>query len=141
MYDDYVNLLDKYQTKQPGEKWSTESETRNTKNYRTKQYVRYLDYPARELKLTVQEKQEVEYIIETVPLKELHANLSYELIITSLCFIIKSHRRSIKPYEYRICNEYGLDWKTLYRVAINYLHYMRANRPLKAQRKDELTYE
>lgn len=55
------------------------------KRWRRKQYINKLDLVAEQLKMTENEKEIVEHVIDTYNLKQIHSRLKYDTIIPAIC--------------------------------------------------------
>ena len=124
-------LLNKYQTKQPGEVFTSESlkEAYNNKEWRLAQKVRTCKYVMDELGLKGTDRDRCIYIVKKVPLKQLHRKASCETIITCICFYIKKLQTpKRRTYDYRVCKEYGVDEEIFSLVIARLCDYFQRNR-------------
>ena len=124
-------LLNKYQTKQPGEVFTSESlkEAYNNKEWRLAQKIRTCKYVMDELGLKGTDRDRCIYIVKKVPLKQLHRKASCETIITCICFYIKKLQTpKRRTYDYRVCKEYGVDEEIFSLVIARLCDYFQRNR-------------
>lgn len=113
-------LLNKYKTRQPMEKWSTESYTEESKERRIKEYIRISNYYMDRMKLVGTQRRDLQWIIKNIPLQDLNRRANAENIILSLCiYIRKSYNSNFRWHEYAIIKETGLDCQTILTVIMN----------------------
>lgn len=120
-YDEYAYLLNKYKSRHPMEKWSTESYTAETKSVRIRDYVRMSEYIMDSMRLVGTQRRDLKWLIKNVPLKSLHSKAKIECIILCLCiYIRRSYGDNPSMWKsYKIVKEYGLDCNTLLVVITN----------------------
>lgn len=107
-------LLNKYETKQPGECFVSDELKReyNNQEWRKKQKIRVCQNIMDRLNIKGTSRDRCINIIANIKLKELHHNGSCELIITAICCYVKRTMDSnFKLEDYNVCNEHGLNYK------------------------------
>ena len=105
-------LLRKYETKQPGEAYTSKKlkEDYGNREWRLANKIRTCKYVMDELGIQGQNRDRCIYIVKNVPLKELHRKASCETIITCICFYIKKLQTpKRRTYNYKVCKEYNVD--------------------------------
>ena len=105
-------LLRKYETKQPGEAFTSNNvkDAYNNKEWRLAGKLRTCNYVMNELGLKGADRERCIWIVKNVPLKELHRKASCETIITCICFYIKKLKTpKRRTYNYRVCKEFDVD--------------------------------
>lgn len=134
-HDRSINfLLRKYETKQPGEAYTSDEvkqEYNNTK-WRLSQKIRICDNIINRLNINGRNKDLCHNIIKNIPLKQLHGNASCETIITGICFYVKRLENSnVKIEDYKVCNEYGLTYQNYSLIVGRLCDYYRKNSYMK----------
>ena len=105
-------LLRKYETKQPGETFTSDNmkQDYNNKEWRLANKLRTCNYVMNELGIQGSNRDRCIYLVKKVPLKALHRNARCETIITCLCFYIKKLQTpKRRTYNYKVCKEYDVD--------------------------------
>lgn len=124
-------LLRKYETKQPGETFKSNSlkQSYNNKEWRLANKIRTCNYVMNELGLQGTSRDRCLYIVKKVPLKELHRKASCETIITCICFYIKKlEAPKRRTWNYKVCKEYGVDEEIFSLVIARLCDYFQKNR-------------
>ena len=105
-------LLRKYETKQPGESFTSNRLKMDygNKEYRLASKIRTCKYVCDEFGLKGGDRDRCIWIVKNVPLKELHRKASCETIITCICFYIKKlETPKRRTWNYKVCKEFGVD--------------------------------
>lgn len=108
-------LLNKYKTKQPGERWNSKREKENGKGaWNMKQKIRTAQIMMSRLNIYGQDKERVIHIIQDIDnFKYLCKNCSCETIIAAICFyVMKSNKTKININDYSIFKEQNLTEKS-----------------------------
>ena len=101
-YDETTRLLDKYSTKQPGERWSKETEKRKDLIIEYNEKLRLFDGINSEyFHLQGTQKDRVRYLIKNLNFKKICGRCSSEQIIVLICFFVK--REYDKYYTRKNC--------------------------------------
>lgn len=107
-------LLNKYETKQPGEKWDTKREKENGKPaWNMKQKIRTAQIMMSRLNIKGNDKERVIHIIKDIDdFKHLCKNCSCETIIATICFyVLKSSDSNTHIDRFSLWSENNLSWK------------------------------
>ena len=123
-------LLRKYETKQPGETFKSNSlkQSYNNKEWRLANKIRTCNYVMNELGLKGEQRDRCIFIVKRVPLKELHRRASCETIITCICFYIKKlETPKRRTYDYKVCKEYEVDEEVFSLVISRLCDYFQKN--------------
>lgn len=130
-YERYQKLLIKYNVRQKAERWSSESYTQETRYRRRKEYLKDSSYLMDRMKLVGNQRVQLQHMVKTIPLKDLHRRLDYERIILCLCiYVRKSYDKQFKWQNYGVVKEYGLESHHLLTVIMNLCIYYNKNSPL-----------
>ncbi|BBL62195.1 hypothetical protein [Methanobrevibacter arboriphilus] len=108
-------LLNKYETKQPGEIWNKRREKKEGKSaWNMKQKIRIAKIMMGRLNINGADKERILYIIQDIgDFKELCRNCSVEMVIATICFyVMKSNLSKIKLADYKVFKENKLTEKT-----------------------------
>ena len=113
---------------------SLEEKYKNTDKgvWRLGEYKAFIHVNRDRLPLTDVHVTRLEYLIDNIPLKSLHANATYEqiLLCLSIYCIEETTNKTVSIERYRVLNEYGVT-RTMYSVVLrNLLKYYRQNQPL-----------
>lgn len=123
-------LLQKYETKQPGE--HTTNKEISMKNWRLKQKIRITQNIMNRLNIQGNNRKMCLNIIKNIRLKDLHHNAKCETIITAICFYIKkTENTNVKLEDYSVCTEYDLNYQTFSLVMCRLCDYYRKNSYMK----------
>lgn len=127
-------LLRKYETKQPGEAYTSKRLKMDygNKEWRLANKIRTCKYVCEELGLKGVDCERCIWIIKNVPLKELHRQASCETIITCICFYIKKLKTpKRRTYNYKVCKDYGVDEEIFSLVMARLCDYFQQHSYLK----------
>lgn len=129
-------LINKYKTKQKGEKWSKESEVKEVQEWRANEVRRIATSFMDDFNLHGTQKKEVLNILDEIKTSELYRHTKQEIIILVICLYVKKstdkrYSANILPENYSICREYGLDSKIAYNITTRLLTCYRKKNPLK----------
>lgn len=134
MTRDYQFLLDKYQTKQPGEPNTTLKEY-GMQTWRTRQRIRTCQNIMDQLNIQGGNRERCIHIVKTVPYKQLHRNGTEELITTAICFYIKKLLEPNADLEdYSVCKVHGLTYKNYTLIITRLCDYYQKNSIIKQNR-------
>lgn len=101
-YDEINDLLDKYSTKQPQERWSSETDKRKQKIVALNNNLRLFGGINSEyFRLTGTQVNRAEYLIKKINFKKVCGRCSSEQIIVLICFFVK--REYDKYYTRKNC--------------------------------------
>lgn len=130
-------LLDKYETKQPGEIWNKEKETSTKREWRIKQKVRFADYVLNELNMKGIQREQVKHMLNNIKdLKVLCRKCSYEKTITVICFYIKyctTPKIALNHFNrYKVCREQKITLELYCQIVTNIAKYFQSNTPISA---------
>lgn len=131
-------LLRKYETRQPGETFTSNRLKMDygNKEWRLAAKIRTCKYVCEELGLKEEDRDRCIYIVKTVPLKELHRQASCETIITCICFYIKKLKTpKRRTYNYKVCKEFDVDEEIFSLVIARLCDYFQKNSYLKNYNK------
>lgn len=131
-YNEYVRLLDKYKVRHPMEKWSSESYTRESREYRLRKYIQDSRPIMDRMKLVGDQRIRLMQMLRTIPLKKLNGNLGYEKIIICLCIYIRKSDGggNFRWQEYAIVKEHDLTIKEVLSTITNLCAWYNTNRPI-----------
>ncbi len=122
--EDYEKLINKYQTKQPGEIWSKESETQNKQYQRTTSYTQTCQIIMDCLNIKGEQRKHAIWIVENIPLEELHRTANSEMIIAAICFYVKKlFNPNIQFKDYSILRHYNLSLEMTYLICCRIASY------------------
>ena len=127
-------LLRKYETKQPGEAFTSQRLKMDygNKEWRLANKIRTCKYVCEELGLKGGDCERCIWIIKNVPLKELHRKASCETIITCICFYIKKLKTpKRRTYNYKVCKEFDVDEEIFSLVISRLCDYFQKNSYMK----------
>lgn len=101
-------LINKYKTKQPGEKWSTQYDTMNKKNYKLTKKIMKAKTFGSQMYMSKNQIDRVIHIIETVDnLQKLHRGLDDHELIFIICYFIKQQdNRDFRPDKNGLCKTF-----------------------------------
>lgn len=111
-----------------------EEKYRNTEKtvWRRGKYKAFIHVNKHRLPLTDVHVARLEHLINTVPLKSLHRNATYEqiLLCLSIYCIEETTNKTLQIRRYRVLKEHGVT-QTMYSVVLrNLLKWYRENQPL-----------
>ena len=87
---DIERLLKKYETKQPGEIWDTETDRQYREKYRTKEKLEILDTLTNEkFRLSEGQKMRARYLVKLLDFNKICGNCSLEQIIIMIIVYVK----------------------------------------------------
>lgn len=117
-------LVKTYETKQPGEIWDKEHETKTKREWRLKQKIRYSDYVMDELNMKGVQREQVKQLLHEIPdHKKLCQKCKCEKVITVICFYIKfctTPKLSLNHFNrYKICKKQNIPLKTYSIIVTN----------------------
>jgi len=113
---------------------SLEEKYKNTDKgvWRLGEYKAFIHVNRDRLPLTDVHVTRLEYLIDNIPLKSLHANATYEqiLLCLSIYCIEETTNKTVSIERYRVLKEHNIT-RTMYSVVLrNLLKYYRQNQPL-----------
>lgn len=128
-------LVDKYKTKQPGELWTTEKETKTMRKWRLKQKIIYADTVMDQLNMKGVQREQVHHLLNDISnLKDLCRNCSNEKIIAVISFYIKfctTPKLSLTHYNrYKVCREHELSLELYSTIVSNIAKHFQSHAPL-----------
>ena len=127
-------LLDKYETKQPGECFVSQrlKVEYGNKKWRLAAKIRVCKYVMDELRIQGVNRDMCLNIIQNINLKDLHRTLPCESIITCICFYIKMlNNPKARLEDYHICTEYKINNENFSLVMVHLANYFQKNSYLK----------
>jgi len=122
-------LLDKYQTKQPGEQWRLETELEYVREYRHKQRIYLLDGILNDLHknfiITKPQKDRIIYLLEHLDFSRMGTFTEEQIILMTLVYVKLETVNNARPqHYYNLLNQYDLTMNSLvtYLVKLNKYH-------------------
>jgi len=122
-------LLDKYQTKQPGEQWRLETELEYVREYRYKQRIYLLDGILNDLHknfiITKPQKDRIIYLLEHLDFSRMGTFTEEQIILMTLVYVKLETVNNARPqHYYNLLNQYDLTMNSLvtYLVKLNKYH-------------------
>ena len=110
-YDEISKLLKKYSTKQPGEKWSSETELKKLKLIELNRKIELFEGINSEyFRLIGSQKERVKYLIEILNFNEICPRCSSEQIIVLICYFVNCeyNKRYRREYCRRVFKDYDI---------------------------------
>lgn len=123
-------LLKKYETKQPGEQWKTETEVQYVQNYRYKQKLYQLDGLINELHgnfiITKQDKERMNYLITHLNMDNADLTTKQQLIMIIIYVKLENNQnRQLSDYQ-TLLHKYKLTTNTFARFQMTITqHYIQ----------------
>ena len=122
-------LLDKYQTKQPGEQWRLETELEYVREYRHKQRIYLLDGILNDLHknfiITKPQKDRIIYLLEHLDFSRMGTFTEEQIILMTLVYVKLETVNNARPqHYYNLLNQYDLTMNSFvtYLVKLNKYH-------------------
>lgn len=109
-YEDMEKLLNKYSTKQPGERWSSRTDTRRKKIRDKNEQIRLFEGINGEyFRLVGTQKDRAKYLIKQLNFNKINPKCTSEQIIVMICYFVK--REYDKFYRRKNCKTAFKDYK------------------------------
>lgn len=131
---DINGLLQKYETKQPGEPYKVaDLINKDKKTWRMKQKIRYAQTTMDHMGLKGEQCNQVLHLIKEFPdTKKLCARCRYETVITALYFYVKFSNTKKRPLsDYAIARENGLTEEIYGRIVTKLARHFQSQTPIR----------
>lgn len=119
-YYNTVRLLNKYKTRQPLEKRSSESYREESENARINEYLQMSEYIMDSMKLIGTQRRDLKWLVRNVSFNDLNRKVRAECIILCLCiYVRRSYGDNFRWQAYGIVKKNNLTCDTLLTVTTN----------------------